>query len=124
MGAITQPRASTAVLSEQFERLTANWPIDESRVKVMNRELKSVLERVGESRFKAAVTRVIQESRLQFFPSIGEFLGYVPETAKIIYCGEAGCIDGFRMVPDYEARRLYGNDTAMAARKCGCARLG
>lgn len=81
------------------------------------------MERVGESRFKSGVTRIIQDSKLQFFPSVGEFMGYVPETAKIVYCGETGCLEGFRYVPDYEARRLYHNESAMAVRKCGCARL-
>ena len=116
-----QQKASLSGLSAQLKRLMNNWPIDESRAKGLSREFRVVWDEIGDARFKAAVTNIITNSDLRFFPSVGEFRGYVPNTARIVYCGQ--CTEGWRYVPDYEARRLYNNDSAMAVIRCGCARV-
>ena len=77
-----------------------------------------MFDQVDDSRFDRAVTAIIQESEIKFFPSVGEFRGYIPAPGKKPYCGK--CNEGWVWVPDMEARRLYDNDTAMACKRCEC----
>ena len=101
-----------------LKRMLANWTVSEDRVKPLSDEFYIVWQEVGAYRFVTAVTKIIQDSELRYFPSVGEFRGYLPPAGKKPYCGQ--CNEGWVSVPDYEARSLYGNDTAMANKRCEC----
>ncbi len=105
----------------------ANWPTDAERAGKLSHEFHSIWDEIGESLFTRTVTKIIHESRLQFFPSCGEFRGFIPNANAKKFWRDPNCPDckgtGFKMVADYDARQAYGNDTAMAALRCrrdGC----
>ena len=98
--------------------MTANWHLEESRAEFIIGEYFDIWKSVGAARFGRAVHSLLYDSGLKFFPSIAEFRGYIPASEKRAHCGN--CQDGFVMRPDYEARRLYKNDSAMKAFPCEC----
>ena len=62
-------------------RLIGNWPDGQRRAAEMLNEFQTVWDDVGEDRFRRAVQDIIHSSELRFFPSIGEFRGYIPAPA-------------------------------------------
>lgn len=106
---------------EQMLRLFANWQIFDEEIQATKiREFRNLWAEFGEQRFTAGATAIINEGRYKLFPSVAEFRSYVPERVRKPYCGN--CIEGWRFVPDYEARKMYHNDTAMAVVRCECRR--
>ena len=61
-----------------FERLTANWNLAESRIKAMAGEYETIWKEIGATRFAQAVNRIIHEGKYSYFPTCGEFRGYIP----------------------------------------------
>lgn len=112
-------KVSSPSYLEQMKRLVANWPVDAERGSMILREYETVWNDVGESRFRRGVDSIIATAPFRFFPSQAEFRGYVPGSERAKFCGK--CDAGWVMVPDCEARQVYGNDTAMAAARCECA---
>lgn len=66
---------------ENLERLIANWPTLGSRIDVLRSELNLVFYEVGSERFTRATDAIITSGTYQYFPSIAEFRGYIPQPA-------------------------------------------
>lgn len=102
--------------------MTANWPTDADRGETLAKEYRAIWEKVGADRFAIGVTRIIHESELRFFPSCGEFRGYIPNSNDKTWRRDPGCErchgTGWQRLPDYEARRMYGDQLAMCSLRC------
>ena len=61
-----------------LKRLIANWPLNEERAETKAEELRSLWKEVGGHRFEAAVGRIVNEHKGDFFPTIGEFRSFLP----------------------------------------------
>lgn len=103
-----------------LQRLLTNWKTDESRAKVITKEFKAIFDEVGQARFSTAVDDIIRQNPYTLFPTQAEFRGYLPPVEKKPTCGK--CKNGWIMVPDYQARKLYKNEIAMCTLRCECRR--
>jgi len=115
---MAKQKAHSQDFLEQMKRLVANWPVDEVRGSTLLDEYAVVWNDVGDLRFRKAVDSIIATSDYSFFPNVAQFRGYIPAKEKHKFCGE--CTEGWVMKPDFEARRVYRNDTAMIAVACEC----
>ena len=89
------------------------------------KEYESIWRAIGEQRFSRAVDTIIREGRYAFFPSQAEFRGYIPaESAGLERCAKCQDTSGWLYVPDYAARQMYGNTTAVSALRCTHQELG
>jgi hypothetical protein len=81
------------------------------------------LRRLGSEALAKAVKSCISDPQKgEFCPQTAKIASYAPPVEhQIAYCGN--CVDGWVMVPDYEARRLYKNETATATLRCQCSRI-
>ena len=99
--------------------MTGNWNLEEGRLKPLTAEYFSLYSQVGADRFDRAVTRIIHEGTCHYFPAIAEFKPFIPEPEqRQPFC--ENCVEGFVRVPDYEARRIYGDPDATRMRMCEC----
>ena len=67
----------------QFSRLLAEYKLEESRVAGKSREFFEVFKSVGQDRFTRATSRCIHESGLTFFPTVGQFKNFIPESDEV-----------------------------------------
>lgn len=111
-------KAHSADYLAQMKRLIANWPVDDDRGTVLLDEFAGICNEIGENRFRLAVDSILANGNFRFFPSQGEFRGYIPSAERKPLCGK--CESGWIRVPDYEARRMYGNSTATCMLRCEC----
>jgi hypothetical protein len=64
---------------ESWARLCANWPLAEPRATNLAKEYYEIFKTTSAIRFDAAVTQIIRDSKFQYFPTVSEFLGYIPK---------------------------------------------
>ena len=89
-----------------MSRLIGNWPVSEETATAKIREFRSIYESHGHERFSKAVQKIIHESQYKYFPSVGEFMGYVPKPDRAFWrdanceCKGTGFVDAG--VDDYE----------------------
>jgi len=107
---------ASQVIGKQFERdfqrLVSQWPVDQERGKVLIREFSELCGDVGQARFTAAVSAVIREGGIRFFPTISEFSSYVPPESNVARnCGK--CRSGW-VVAYYKKRKIP------AMKRCEC----
>lgn len=83
-----EKRATSREFNEQFERLVANWSMDEDRARTLVRDYRTIWDDVGQQRFTAAVDEIIHGSAYHFFPSCGEFRSFVPKPERAFWRDE------------------------------------
>lgn len=96
----------------------ANWPLNEERAETKTEELRNLWREVGGRRFDAAVNRIVNEHKGEFFPTIGEFRSFLPSDEKI-WWRDPNCPDchgtGFKEVaPQVKMPNRVWQDRAVA----------
>jgi hypothetical protein len=104
-------------LAQQLRRMAANWrqPLTNEEQREIRKLYAEVLEEVGKNRFAQAVNEAIK-FHLKFWPSVAEFIQYLPpaEIREREGCGT--CTEGWRFtevtLPDGKGRP--------AVKRCSC----
>ena len=106
-------------MSERYEklmqRMAGNWPVDEDKLAVKLREFHSIYEGNGNKRFAECVQNCIHQSQLRFFPTVGEFLGFMPKRDHAFWrdsnceCKGTGFVDAGQDADNNRQMRRCGN---------------
>jgi hypothetical protein len=102
-----------------MERMYSNWQqTDRERTLTREQELKGIYDDVGGYRFEAAVTRAIREYEGRFFPTVGEFMKFIPAKTGAAESTCPMCKDSFGFII-YTAPNPYDSKlTHTVATRC------
>lgn len=68
------------IFNEQMKRLFSNWTVADREMRVAKaQEFREAFDRYGAERFTTAVRDTIWNHATGFFPTLGEFLRYIPD---------------------------------------------